>query len=233
MNHECITHHDACVCQEAEYAYQIEFRNRRIAELEHQLAEAQAIIENDCENEAAARKAAGPWDRSSPEGVEPLADIIERLILRMTEDQAEISRLYKTLDGLRAETLAAGVAWDDERLRLHDAINNLHDAINNWHKIADERSAEIIRLQETISEIAPSLELFACGALWPFADWYRLPSKSSRDETIKLLDARINKMKPVVETLAYYANSQDIYQDVRVAEYAQNTLKDFYEQSDK
>lgn len=24
--------------------------------------------------------------------------------------------------------------------------------------------------------IAVNLELFACGALWPFADWYRLPS---------------------------------------------------------
>ena len=25
--------------------------------------------------------------------------------------------------------------------------------------------------------IAADLELFACGAFWPFADWYRLPSK--------------------------------------------------------
>lgn len=165
----------------------IQERDKRIAKLERQLGEAynkiqtqgealffkdkeikdlREIIENDSDNEADARKAAGSWDRSSPEGVEPLADIIERLILRMTEDQAEISRLYKTLDGLRAETHAAGVAWDDERLRLHDAINNLHDAINNWHKIADERSAEIIRLQETISDM-----------------------KSG-----KLLDARINKI---------------------------------------
>ena len=31
MSHECITHHNACDCQEAEHHYQIERRDRAIA----------------------------------------------------------------------------------------------------------------------------------------------------------------------------------------------------------
>ena len=55
-------------------------REAKISKLELQLLEAQAIIVADCENEAAARKAAGHWDRSNTYGVESLADIIERLV---------------------------------------------------------------------------------------------------------------------------------------------------------
>jgi len=41
MTHECVTHHHACNCREAEHQFQIESKNRIIAELEERLAAAQ------------------------------------------------------------------------------------------------------------------------------------------------------------------------------------------------
>ena len=57
---------------------------RLLAELRETNHCLRVIADNDCENEAAARKAAGPWDRSDTYGVDPLVDIIERLRAEIT-----------------------------------------------------------------------------------------------------------------------------------------------------
>ena len=37
MTHECVTHHNACDCQEAEHQYQIEKRDRKIKAMQNAL----------------------------------------------------------------------------------------------------------------------------------------------------------------------------------------------------
>ena len=94
----------------------IQERDKRIAKLERQLAEAynkiqtqgealffkdkeikdlRKIIENDSDNEADARKAAGPWDKSDSYGVESLADIIDRLVKEVTRMKLVVESLEK------------------------------------------------------------------------------------------------------------------------------------------
>ena len=47
MTHECVTHHNACDCQEAEHQFQIEKRDKEISLLRDTLKKVDAAIKSD------------------------------------------------------------------------------------------------------------------------------------------------------------------------------------------
>lgn len=97
------------------------------------------------------------WWRGYDRGFIDAARCLERTIVEPMRDLREASEQSTAFTILRLKV--ATLAINDGCLRADVAV--MRDSRDDWHRVADERSAEIVRLDRELTEAKRALSVFA------------------------------------------------------------------------